>query len=88
MTVLLLDELGDFPEEDLGQIIREEARRMFHPVSYENNSGKASNCLSAHHLHKRMGTDSTFQYWARIGTSMFSNLTTTIRMYLLSVFLK
>jgi len=74
MTDLTLYEYRDLSEEELGQMLHEEVKKMFDSDSLENELGEAENCSYTPFLHKYKRTNFIFQYRLRITDFIQSNI--------------
>jgi len=68
MTDITLDQYYDIREEELGQMLQAEARKMFNPDSLENDSEEVVNnfCLTSKQKHKKRAL--IFRFWERLKT--------------------
>ena len=72
MTDLTLNEGKGFSKEKLGQILREEARKMFNADSLEKDLGGASGYSYTLFKHKQKRTDVISRYWTRITNFIYT----------------
>lgn len=68
MTDFTLDEYYGISEEELGQILQAEARKMFNSDFLENDSEEVVNNFYLTFQQKHKKTALIFRYWERIKT--------------------